>query len=708
MIKNISYKIAIPVIFLCTFLVFETNAQKKVKIHLTKEEFSTEKDYKYAKKLKSKGLKYYKVDKSASMKKAVYNFELLYNLTPTNIGVNYYLGSSYLESSPKQKCLKHFQFVYDKSPALAKDLLFKLGRGYHLNYQFEQARQFYSRYNNSLTAKEQIEWNQVIQKYIQETQYGDKYLASPERVFIDNLGSTVNTKHSEYAPVITPDRKTIYFTSRRPDEKKKKTKAFKLTGEYYENAYVTQLENENFKEAKKLPKPVNKPGRNTAIVGMNPDGNELVIFNGSKNFGFLQETKLVKKPGKVATWSKPATKMFKNANSRYGVSSASVSSDGRNLFFSTINPKKKNQSFGGEDIYVSRRNFSNEKWGKPVNLGGVINTYFDEKSVFISPDGNTLYFSSDGHTSMGGYDIFKCEKQPDGSWGVPVNLGYPINTPDDDMFFSITANKRYGYYATTAHEDTKGDWDIYQVIFLGPEKPLQQTPEDLLIAWHAKPLKQELEKAVEIQMERLTVVKGRVLDSFDESPVGAKIEIIDNNTEEVLQVVNSNPDTGNYTVNLPSGKNYAMMVTHPEYLFHSENFNIPEATKYQEINKDIHLHKMEAGKKVILNNIFFETGKATLRPSSFPELNYVIKLMNAYKTLEIEISGHTDNVGGAASNQKLSENRAKAVVKYLTDNGIPASRLKFKGYGLTQPIESNKTAEGREKNRRVEFKILKK
>jgi len=175
-----------------------------------------------------------------------------------------------------------------------------------------------------------------------------------------------------------------------------------------------------------------------------------------------------------------------------------------------------------------------------------------------------------------------------------------------------------------------------------------------------------------------------------------------------LQVVTSDPQTGYYRLMLPSGKNYGMMVTAPDYLFHSENFNIPVATGRQEITKDIKLHKIEAGSKVVLNNIFFDFNKATLQQSSYPELNNVLKLLNEYPTLVIEISGHTDNIGSAAVNQRLSESRAKAVVDYLVAQGISAKRLKYAGYGFTQPIADNRTDEGRATNRRVEFKILEK
>ncbi|HON19224.1 MAG TPA: OmpA family protein, partial [Salinivirgaceae bacterium] len=405
-------------------------------------------------------------------------------------------------------------------------------------------------------------------------------------------------------------------------------------------------------------------------------------------------------------WLKPSKRDFGRINTKYRESSASIHFNGRVLYFTSRNPR---YTRGGSDIYEARRKTIDHNWEKPINLGNIVNSIYDEESVFISPDGQTLYFSSNRQGTMGGFDIFKCEVEKDGTWGVPKNLGYPINTPDDDMFFSITANQRFGYYATTGHKDNNGNWDIYMITFLGPEKPLLQSSEDVLIASIANPIQETvIEKTVDIKTIRLTIVKGKILDSFNEQPVNATIEVVDVDKNEIIQTVATNTETGEYTITLPSGRNYAMMVKATDYLHHSENFNIPEATGYQEITKNVMLNKLAVGAKVVLNNIFFDFGKSTLHPSSYPELERIITMMNAYKTLVIEISGHTDNVGSAASNKRLSEQRAKAVVDYLVSKGIPASRLQYKGYGFEQPIADNSTEEGRAANRRVEFKILKK
>lgn len=676
-------------------------AQKKVKLKINSEDFGVPANYKQAKKNAKKGLKHYKKGKVGDYREAAKYFNAAYEFDPNNAALNYYLGSSYLASTNKKRCLQHFEIAHKQNPNIAKDILFKLARGYHLNYKFEKAREYYLKYRATLDTKELLRLTPVIQKYVQETEYGEKYVKEPQRVFIDNIGDNVNTAFSEYSPVVSIDGRTLYFTSQRPIVGKKKTPKYKSTQNYYEKIYKTTKEKGVWTEPEQLPKPVNSKANN-AVVGISPSGQELILFDGKDRNGDLSITKTKSK----ARWSKPSKRSFGKINSKHRETSASMHFDGKTMWLTSNNPET---SKGGSDIYESRRTDIKKNWGKPLNLGNLVNSPYDEEAVFISPDGQTLYFSSNGHTSMGGFDIFKCEIERDGTWGVPQNLGHPINTPDDDMFFSITANQRFGYYASQGQDSSNGDWDIYMITFLGPEKPLIQNSEDMLLASLANPITETvIEKTVEIKTIRLTIVKGVISDSFTERPIGATIEVVDNEKNEIVQTVEGNPETGEYMITLPSGRNYAMMVKATDYLHHSENFNIPAATNYQEITKNIMLNKLEAGSKVVLNNIFFEFGKTVLHPSSYPELERVVVMMNTYKSLVIEISGHTDNIGSEASNIRISEGRAKAVVDYLINQGIPTSRLTYKGYGFNEPIAPNTTEEGRQLNRRVEFKILKK
>lgn len=318
-----------------------------------------------------------------------------------------------------------------------------------------------------------------------------------------------------------------------------------------------------------------------------------------------------------------------------------------------------------------------------------------------------MYFSSQGLNTMGGYDIFK-STLVNGIWTDPVNLGYPINTPDDDVFFAISASGKHGYYSSF-NASGYGEKDIYIITFLGDEKPMLLNNEDNLLASAAEPVKERvIAPPVAITTAQITILKGVITDEKTGQPLEAAIELVDNDKNEVIANFKSNSTTGKYLVSLPSGKNYGIAVKADGYLFHSENFTIPATASYQEITKDIALKKFDVGSKIVLKNIFFDFDKATLRKESTNELERLTKLLNDMPSLKIEISGHTDSKGNAAYNQTLSDARSKSVVDYLIAKGIAADRLTHKGYGLTQPIATNDTEEGRQLNRRTEFKIISK
>jgi outer membrane protein OmpA-like peptidoglycan-associated protein len=308
---------------------------------------------------------------------------------------------------------------------------------------------------------------------------------------------------------------------------------------------------------------------------------------------------------------------------------------------------------------------------------------------------------------MGGFDIFKSVLD-NGRWSKPENLGYPINTPDDDLFFTLSASGKHGYFSS-ARAGGKGGQDLYMITFLGAEKNVIGNSEDFLIAYHSNPISEKvIEAAVELPTSNLTLLKGIIRDEKTKNPLEAIINVFDNSKNIVIAVLASNSKTGRFLVALPSGVNYGISVKADDYLFHSENFDIPAATGYQEVEKEIDMKKVDIGSTIVLRNIFFDFGKSTLRPESIYELTEVVNLLNEMPKLKIELSGHTDNRGSASFNQKLSEDRAKVVVDYLISKGISASRLTYKGYGMEQPIADNDTEEGRQQNRRTEFKIIEK
>lgn len=483
------------------------------------------------------------------------------------------------------------------------------------------------------------------------------------KIEIVRMDDHINSPFDDYAPVITADGHQLFFTSRRPHTEKEKKKNSIST----ENIYISVCDDNNhWSSAEALPENVNLKGRNNSNNALSNDGSRLLIYQDDK-FGNGDVYECILK-GNI--WSDPVS-LGEPINSSSHESSASISPDGKTIYFVSNRPG----GVGGRDIWKCTK-MQNNEWGKAENLGRNINTLKDEEAVFIHPDGKTLYFSSQGFKSMGGFDVHKSVFE-NGKWSKPINLGTPINGKGDDLFFVLEASGRKGYYTKTG-ENGK---DLYEIIF---------TPQK--INTNSDP--------------KLTVLKGTVSDAVTKSFVESDIEIIDNDKNQIISTFHSNSATGKFLVSLPAGKNYGIHVSAKGYLFHSENFELTDTASYNEVVKHIFLNKMEEGTKVILRNIFFDTGKSTLRPSSVAELERLKEILVNNPDLKIEISGHTDNQGGDEFNKKLSESRAKAVVDYLISNNIVSERLTSKGYGKTQPISGNEDETGRQQNRRTEFKII--
>jgi outer membrane protein OmpA-like peptidoglycan-associated protein len=305
---------------------------------------------------------------------------------------------------------------------------------------------------------------------------------------------------------------------------------------------------------------------------------------------------------------------------------------------------------------------------------------------------------------MGGYDIF-VSKFVQGQWTAPVNMGYPINTQYDDFFYSPTVNGKFAYI-TSNRPGGKGGYDIYKVTYWGPDKTPLVSTEDFLISSILQPVNDNtIESKVDVTRKFLTVFKGNTIDLLNAQPVAATIDITDNASGKITESVNTNSATGKFLITLPSGKNYGITVKANNYLFHSENFDLPDGGEDNIVSKTIQLKNVAVGNTITLTNIFFDLGKATLRVESNAELDRLVKLLNDAPKLKIEISGHTDNSGSAAMNENLSQQRANAVVAYVSSKGIEVSRLSAKGYGSKKPIATNETDSGRQQNRRTEFKI---
>ena len=679
---------------LLSILIFISTFSFAQNVEFTKENFKDQKDkLKEAKSNIEKGNGFYDQG-TMYYKQAIEPYLLANKFNPENALLNYKIGNCYLFSNNKLKAIPFLEKAYKLNPKVDAQIHFALGRAYHLNMEWDKAVDEYKTFQ-SLTPNlkdNKALYDEVIKK-IQECYDGKTLASKPVRVFIDNVGDAINSFFPDYAPLITADESEIFFTSRRATTTGGGIDEF--SNEYFEDIYFSTKVNGKWTQAQNIGAPINTK-RHDAAMGLSPDGQTLFIYYDEKGDGNIFQSTLT-----GTTWSKPE-RLNKNINTDAHESSASISSDGKTLYFVSNRP----DGLGGRDIWVSTKD-DKGKWGKAVNIGPTINTQYDEEGVFIHPDGKTLYFSSKGHNTMGGYDIFKSIFE-NGNWQEPENIGYPINTPDDDVFFVVAANGKHGYYSSF-NTNGFGEKDIYRITFLGPEKQMILNNEDNLLASVAAPVKEDvMATAIQIKEAQLILLKGIITDEVTKNPLDATIEIVDNTRNEVIANFISNSSTGKYLVSLPAGKNYGIAVKKDGYLFHSENFVIPATANYEEVKKDIALKSLAAGNKIVLNNIFFDFDKATLRPESTNELQRLVKLMKDNSSLKIEISGHTDSKGTKDYNLGLSENRAKAVVDYLVKEGIKVSRLSFKGYGESQPVATNDTEEGRQLNRRTEFKILSK
>ncbi|HEY8954497.1 OmpA family protein [Chitinophaga sp.] len=467
----------------------------------------------------------------------------------------------------------------------------------------------------------------------------------------ENLGDPVNSKDPEYFPSLTIDSKTLIFTRR-------------VNGRN-EDFYITNRDNNHWSAAQNMGEPVNS-SFNEGAQNISQDGTMLVFTGcefpegkGSCDLYYSEKT--------ASGWTTPKN-MGSPINTRDWESQPCLSADKQALYFARETPDH------GADIFVTRRQ-SNGQWSVPERMGPNINTNGRETTPFIHADGQTLYFASDGHPGYGGLDIFYSRRQPDGSWGPATNLGYPINTIDEDASLVVEANGKTAYLASD-RSDTRGALDIYSFELYPEARPLQTL-----------------------------YVKGYVYDTLTHQRLTANIDITDLQGGYNIATVTTN-ENGDYLAPLPVGKDYAMHVNRKGYLFYSDNFSLKEHNPGIPYEKNIPLQPLAANASIVLNNIFFDSKQYNLKPESVTELNKLVTLLKDNPAVKIEISGYTDNVGSDKDNLLLSQNRAKAVVNYLSEKGITPDRLTAKGYGESNPVATNDTEEGRAANRRTVFRVI--
>ena len=468
-----------------------------------------------------------------------------------------------------------------------------------------------------------------------------------------NLGKEVNSSHPEYLPILSIDGSELIFTRR-------------LTGTN-EDFYVSKKDSSGWGMAKPAGGNINTP-QSEAAQTLSADG-EWMIYAASGREDSYGNYDLYMAQKTNEEWE-DVYHFGLGINTDQWEAQPSLSPDRKDLYFASRRPG----GFGGIDIYVSHLK-PNGYYSQPENMGSGINTSGDDQCPFIHADNQTLYFTSNGWPGYGDDDLFVVRKQPNGEWGKPENLGYPINTIEKEGTMCIAADGKTAYYAADRN-DSYGGLDIYSFELREDVRPVKTL-------W----------------------VKGKITDKNTGKPVVSTLELNNLATHQTISHIQTD-DAGNYFMTLPVGKDYAFNVNSKGYLFYSDNFLMANKSPDSTYIKNILLEPIASNASVVLKNIFFEVNKYELNPESQTELDNLVRLLNENPTMEIEISGHTDNVGKPSDNMILSNNRAKAVVNFLISKKINPARLVAKGFGETKPLADNKTEAGRLQNRRTEMRVI--
>ncbi len=501
----------------------------------------------------------------------------------------------------------------------------------------------------------------VARKNLKNCEFSLNAIKNPVPFNPVSVGSGINTTDDEYWPSITADGQTMMFT--RQPVRSLASPRENLQEDFYVSYFSDNVWQKAFNAGAPLNTRQNEGAQTLASNG------RYMYFTACDRSGGMGSCDIYFSAFNDGKWSEPAN-LRGPVNTSHWESQPSISADGKTLYFSSNRPG----GFGGKDLWYSTLNERN-MWSNPVNMGDKINTDGDEMSPFIHFDGKTLYFSSDGRTGLGGFDIYITRMQEDSTWSEPRNLGYPINTYNDEMGLVIESGGENAYFSSIRDKANGKDifyFDLYESIRPSP----------------------------------VSYLKGKVYDKETGQLLKANYELINLSTNKVT-VKSTTDGNGNFLVCLPSGYNYGINVSKAGYLFYSENFMFEGThTAVEPYIKKIRLSPLRVGETMMLTNVFYEVDSWELKKESMSELNTLADLLAENKELFIEIGGYTDSTGSAAYNLALSEKRAMSVVSYLINKGISSERLRYKGYGNASPIGDNVTTEGRRLNRRTEVKII--
>lgn len=630
---------------------------------------------------------------SGDNKTALNSYLQAYKLNPNNASLNYKIGVQYLRSDYPHKCLSYFETAYKLDPKVDKDILFSLGVANQENLKFDEATDFYSKFRATLEPSSPL--IAKVDRRLYECANGKEFVANPVDVKISSVSKILNSSSPDFAPVISADEKVMIFTSRRPGST---GGLLDETGQYYEDIYIAKKVNGQWGAPQNIGSSINTDGHDASIA-LSADGSELFIYkdDGAGDIYYCKQRS-------DGSWSKPLP-IEGSVNSRsFYENAAAVSPDGTTLFFAS----NREGGYGGLDLYMVQMN-DKGFWGKPTNLGDVINTPEDDEGPFMDFDGVTLYFSSRAHKGMGGYDIFKTVfDSTRNQWIEPINMGYPINSADDDIYFVLSGDGSHGYYASSKDEGV-GEKDIYMITM-----PPREDRNALIEKMQAMNL--DVPEIVSTPTTAVAAagvvpvtIKGVIKDAVTGKPIQTPVVLTDANGDVVSEFKVGEDGMYSFVVSNPTSSSYTLSAEKDGFGFINKSFSVPAmAANKQELTQNLVLKKLEVGNVYVMRNIYFDFDKASLKSASNKELKNLLTLLQNNPSMEIEISGHTDSKGSESYNQILSQRRAQTVVNWLAANGISKNRLTYKGYGESRPLASNDDEdEGRELNRRTEFKIIK-
>lgn len=629
-------------------------------------------------------------------KQAAEQFILATQMNPKNAKAQLMAGRSIMLTIQKEKSLDYFIRAWKLDPQVDPEILYYLGQAYHYSEKFDSAILFYDRYNRilarSLNFDKSVKIN-VVNRKIFECRNAVIYKANPVNVTIIDLNDKINSEYPDYAPTISEDETLMVYTTRRPGDNMNEKIA--EDHEYYEEIFYSEKKNGEWQPGRNAGTPVNSNYHN-ASVNLSPDGKEMIIYHDSNGGDLFVSNR---KPD--GSWS--ATRTMEGINTEFLESSATITENGKIIYFTSNRPG----GYGGTDIYSCELDKSGNRWVNIKNLGPLVNTELDEEGVFISANGQHLYYSSNGLAGMGDLDIYRSSFDKDKQeWGEPVNLGYPINSVENDIYFVLTSDEKFAYMSSLRQENL-GEQDIYKIDMQNWKPVYLDQPEYAEVFAESSSVRRDAEiistKAVRSDVR----IAYQIVDDESSNPLDADIDFVSQYGKVVKPVQTG---TGSYLVTLNHSSDsslfYKINIHGTGYLSYASSMYFHGAAKAPEnISETVRLKRIAGNVNVgyILNVYFSHDG---VQPLSLEGIQGLLRMMKSSPTLRVEIGGHTDNSGSNEYNVDLSKRRATAVREMLIKGGADGNRITAIGYGKTKPLAPNDSRQGRSLNRRTEFIIL--